>query len=109
MTRRQSERKHKSDACIPWVGDEPKVRFGGFTNEGRDQTELLDVIATRVKRFAAEHLSEGAPDAPDVDGLVVALDGEQDLRRAIPSGNHVPSKLGSNKVDYGNAHLLQLS
>ena len=82
------------------MGDEPKVRLGGFAEKGRDQLELLDVVLARAKRLAIEHLCEDAPDAPDVDGRVVVPDGEHELRRAVPPGNHIPEDTGQGRATY---------
>lgn len=81
---------------LPWVGDKPEVRLVGLADQRRDELQLVDVVVARKERLTPEHLSEYAAHTPHVDRLVVVLDREHDLRRAIPPGDDVPDRQRNN-------------
>ena len=47
--------------------------------------EVIRTISARKKRPAAKHLRHDAPYTPDVDRARVFLEGQHDLRGAVPS------------------------
>lgn len=57
---------------------------GRADSQERRQTRT---VSARKERPAAEHLRHNAPYAPDVDRARVLLEGEHDLRGAVPPGD----------------------
>ena len=72
----------------PLPGDVTHVRLGGRPNHADDLRDLVHVILAGEDGLPAQHLGEDAPRGPDVDGLGVRT-GEDELRRAVPSGHDV--------------------
>jgi len=55
----------------------------------QDERELVVIILAWEERLPAQHLSQDASHAPDVDGFGVFFEGEHDFRGAVPSRSHV--------------------
>mmetsp|Transcript_7259 Transcript_7259/g.24722 ORF Transcript_7259/g.24722 Transcript_7259/m.24722 type:complete len:287 (-) Transcript_7259:286-1146(-) len=75
------------------VLDDAQVLAGRGPEHVDDEPELLEVVAPREERLAAEELGEDAAHAPHVDGLIVRIVLHQELRRPVPPGDHVLGQL----------------
>ena len=66
-----------------------QVVLGRRAERGDDHLQLLQRVAPREERFAAQQLGEDASDRPDIDGGPVVLVLDEELGRAVPPRRHI--------------------
>ena len=64
------------------------------SQELSDDRELVDMILSREKRLALQHLCKDTSCTPDINLNIVLLPREHDLGRSVVSCRHISGHLG---------------
>ena len=71
------------------IEDGGEVLLCGGAQHAHDVVELVQVVLAGEDWSVGDHLSQDTADCPDIDGLVVSLGVDHDLRRSVPAGGNV--------------------
>ena len=66
-----------------------EVLLCGRTQDTHDVVQLVQVMFPGEYRPVGDHLGQDAAHGPDIDGLVVSLGVDHDLRGSVPPGGHI--------------------